>query len=90
MSETPEKELKNIESMMFGGFIEPTPKNGIAWRVFDAVMGLRKERNKWRKCAEELAEALKELNTDFRIQSDGSYSKERIALENFERLKENE
>ena len=25
----PKKELKNIESMMFGGFIEPTPKNGI-------------------------------------------------------------
>jgi hypothetical protein len=55
MSETPEKELKNIESMMFGGFIEPTPKNGIAWRVFEAVMGLRKERNQWRECAVRLA-----------------------------------
>lgn len=49
-----------------------------------------KELDLWRKCAEELAEALKELNTDFRIQSDGSFSKERIALENFEKLKQNE
>lgn len=40
--------------MMFGGFIEPTPKNGIAWRVFEAVMGLRKQRDQWRECAASL------------------------------------
>jgi len=54
------------------------------------VFTIRTKLDNWRKCAEELAEALKELNTDFRIQNDGSYSKERIALENFEKLNQNE
>jgi hypothetical protein len=51
---------------------------------------MKQELNQWKKCAEELAEALQNLGPDFRIQNDGSYSKERIALENFERLKEND
>ncbi len=55
----PKKELKNIESMMFGGFIEPTPKNGIAWRVFEAVMGLRKDRDQWREFAEGLVRCVR-------------------------------
>ena len=43
-----DKELRNIEAMMFGGFLEITPKNGIAWRVFDQVLALKKERDQLR------------------------------------------
>jgi hypothetical protein len=84
MSDT-EKELKNIESMMFGGFIEPTPKNGIAWRVFEAVMGLRKERDQWRECAERLAERLNWWAGP--PQQIGGHQESIVALREFERLK---
>lgn len=84
MSDT-EKELKNIESMMFGGFIEPTPKNGIAWRVFEAVMGLRKERDQWRECAERLAERLNWWAGP--PQQIGGHHESMVALQEFERLK---
>ena len=84
----PKKELKNIESMMFGGFIEPTPKNGIAWRVFEAVMGLRKERDQWRECAERLVEAFRGVPYDpFTV---GSFNAQNCknALADFKKLKD--
>lgn len=40
-----DKELRQIESLMFGGFLEDTPEDGIAWRVFEEVMALKKERD---------------------------------------------
>lgn len=43
------KELQNLESLMFGGIVQDTPKDGIAWRVFDAVMELKKERDDLQK-----------------------------------------
>lgn len=37
-----QKELRQLESLMFGGFLDDTPKTGIAWRVFDEVMAMKK------------------------------------------------
>ena len=65
-------------------------KDDYAKEVTKCYSQLKYEFDQWKKCAEELAEALRNLGPDFRIQSDGSYSKERIVLENFEKLKENE
>ena len=90
----PEKELKNIESMMFGGFIEPTPKNGIAWRVFEAVMGLRKQRDQWRECAERLIDYAHESLAKLASWGSGyeRYKKQmeqiRADIAEFDRLKE--
>jgi len=39
------KELKQIDSLFFGGFLEDTAKDGLAWRLFDEVMAMRKECN---------------------------------------------
>jgi len=43
------KELRQIDALFFGGFLEDTPKTGIAWRVFDEVMALKKERDELRR-----------------------------------------
>jgi hypothetical protein len=43
------KELRQIDALFFGGFLEDTPKTGIAWRVFDEVMVLKKERDELRR-----------------------------------------
>jgi hypothetical protein len=42
------KELKQIESLLFGGFLQDTPEDGLAWRVFNEVLAMKKERNRLR------------------------------------------
>lgn len=39
------KELRQIESLFFGGFLEDTTKDGLAWRLFNETMPMRKERD---------------------------------------------
>lgn len=36
-------ELKQVEAIFFGGFLEDTPENGIAWRAHGEAMELKRE-----------------------------------------------
>ena len=58
------EELANIESLMFGGLVQFTPKDGIAWRVFYAVMELKKERDKAREDATNYYARIGELESE--------------------------
>lgn len=49
------RELRQIESLMFGGFLEDTKEDGLAWRVFNSVMKLKKD-------SDDLSRAFDELN----------------------------
>jgi hypothetical protein len=51
------KELKQIDSLFFGGFLEDTAKDGLAWRLFDEVMAMRKERNAYAETLRVIATA---------------------------------
>lgn len=43
------RELRQIESLMFGGFLQDTKKDGLAWRVFHEAMEIKKERDELRR-----------------------------------------
>lgn len=43
------REIRQIESLMFGGFLQDTKEDGLAWRVFKEVMALKKERDELRR-----------------------------------------
>lgn len=56
-------ELTNLESLMFGGLVQPATKNALAWRVFDAVMAMKKERDEAREKYDQIcSQTLIEIN----------------------------
>jgi hypothetical protein len=62
------REIRQIESLMFGGILQDTKEDGLAWRVFKEVMALKKERDELRRVLDSQHDNAESIHPDTKPQ----------------------